>query len=89
MNKEYAFAYNNMAGAHIKLEQFKEAVDAATKAIQIDKEFGYAYYNRGVAQEMLRNEIQACEDWVTASSLGVNLAETYYQNNSCSSLISE
>lgn len=89
VNKDYAFAYNNMAGAYIKLEQFKEAVDAATKAIQLDKEFGYAFYNRGVAQEMLRNEIQACEDWLTASSLGVNLAESYYQNNGCSSLISE
>lgn len=89
VKNDYAFAYNNMAGAYIKLELYKEAVDAATKAIQLDKEFGYAFYNRGVAQEMLRNEIQACEDWVTASSLGVNLAETYYQNNSCSSLISE
>jgi len=89
LKSDYAFAFNNMSAAYIKLEDYKNAVDAATKAIGIDNEFGYAYYNRGVAHEMLRNEVQACEDWMEASVFGVNLAESYFQTNSCSSIISE
>ena len=40
-------------------------------------DYGYAYLNRGIAKEMLRDNIGACEDWKKATQLGVESAKNY------------
>jgi tetratricopeptide (TPR) repeat protein len=85
--KDYALAFNNLSAAYIQKEDYKMAEEYASKAIAMNKEFGQAYCNRGIAREMLRKEKEACEDWSTASSLGINLGETYYHSSSCSTLM--
>jgi hypothetical protein len=42
---------------------------------------GYAFLNRGIAKEMLRDEAGACVDWKKAEELGVETAKNY--NGSC------
>lgn len=89
MNPNHAVAYNNLAGIAIKQQEYKKAVEYATKAIAIDHNFGQAYCNRGIANEMLREEVAACEDWDAALDLGIDLAERYFQRINCSTLISQ
>lgn len=47
----------------------EDALKAYGNAIQIDKEFGQAYYNRGLLKVALERTKQACEDFKLASSL--------------------
>ena len=65
------------------MKNYKEAVTACDKAIGIDDDYGYAYYNRGLANEMLREETKACQDWQKAAELGIESANTYYNNSDC------
>ncbi len=47
----------------------EDALKAYGSAIQIDKEFGQAYYNRGLLKIALERTKQACEDFKLASAL--------------------
>lgn len=47
----------------------EDALKAYGSAIQIDKEFGQAYYNRGLLKIALERTKQACEDFKLASTL--------------------
>jgi len=47
----------------------EDALKAYGNAIQIDKEFGQAYYNRGLLKVALERTKQACEDFKLASAL--------------------
>ena len=83
------FAYNNLAGIALKEKDYQAAIDYANQAIAVDANAGQAYCNRGIANEMLRNEAAACADWSTAAGLGIDIADRFFQRNNCSSLISE
>ncbi|MBL7893213.1 MAG: hypothetical protein JNL63_11330, partial [Bacteroidia bacterium] len=48
----------------------------ASMAIKFNDKYGYAYLNRGIAKEMLRDET-ACKDWETAGKLGVEIGKNY------------
>ncbi len=50
-----------------------------TKAIGLNPEFGEAYYNRGIAKEMLRDPDGAMKDWKKAAELGVKNALEYIE----------
>ena len=74
---DYAYAHNNLASAYIKLEQYQEAVDAASAAIKIDANYGFAYLNRGIAREMIRDIPGACSDWEMAEQFQIKNAADY------------
>jgi tetratricopeptide (TPR) repeat protein len=59
------------------LEKYDEAVQDCDAAISKDPEYAYAYYNRGIAKEMLRDLDAACADWQKAASMGVDIAAEY------------
>ena len=46
-----------------------EALKAYGNAIQIDKDFGQAYFNRGMLKVALEKNKQACDDFKLASVL--------------------
>ncbi|MBN7810819.1 tetratricopeptide repeat protein [Algoriphagus sp. H41] len=48
----------------------EEALRAYGNAIQLDKEFGQAYFNRGMLKIALERKKQACEDFKMAEVLG-------------------
>ncbi len=70
-------AFNNLASVAIKQKDYKKAKDMATKAIELNANNGPAYYNRGIARQMLREEEGSCGDWKKASDLGVTAAKGF------------
>ena len=77
-----SFAYNNLASIAIKEKDFKKAKELTSKAIQLNAKNGPAYYNRGIALQMLHEEDACCADWKKAVELGVENAQTFI-NVSC------
>lgn len=73
-----SFAYNNLASIAIKNKDYKTAVELTSRAIELDASNGPAYYNRGVANQMLKQDEASCADWKKAFQLGVNVAKTAY-----------
>ena len=57
----------------------EDALKAYGSAIQIDKEFGQAYYNRGLLKIALERTKQACEDFKLASALEYSGASEAFQ----------
>lgn len=76
-----SFAYNNLASIAIKSKDYKKAKDLAGKAIDLDAKNGPAYYNRGIARQMLREEEASCADWKKAVELGVENAKLFVSTN--------
>jgi len=58
----------------------EDALKAYGNAIQIDKEFGQAYFNRGLLKVALERTKQACEDFKLASALEYPGASEAFQN---------
>lgn len=75
-------AYNNLASVAIKQQDYKRAKDLAGKAIELNEKNGPAYYNRGIARQMLREEDGSCGDWKKALELGVSSAQSFI-NTDC------
>lgn len=76
-------AFNGMASVYIKTKEYQKAKDLATKAIIANAKNGPAYYNRGIARQMLREEDGCCDDWKKAFDLGVGAAKSFI-NADCS-----
>ena len=70
-------AFNGLASVFIKEKEYKKATDMATKAILLNSKNGPAYYNRGIAKQMLRDDTGCCEDWRKALELGVTMAKAF------------
>ena len=81
INENNAPAYANLASIQILKKEYQKALEHADVAISIDKYYGVAYLNRGIAKEMLRDMKGACEDWQKAKDLGVDLGKSYYSTN--------
>ena len=81
INDNCAQAYANLASILILKKEYQLALDNAQIAIDIDKQNGAAYLNRGIAREMLRDMKGACEDWYKAQELGVELGKSYHSTN--------
>jgi tetratricopeptide (TPR) repeat protein len=77
-----SFAYNNLSSVAIKNKDYKKARDLASRAIELDPKNGPAFFNRGIARQMLREEDGCCADWNKAYELGVEGAKAYV-NASC------
>lgn len=75
--------YNDRASHLIRNENFKDALVDLDKAIEIEPDFSKAYFNRGIAKEMLRDEEGACLDWEYAFFLGYVKAEELLNNPIC------
>ncbi len=73
-----SFAYNNLASIAIKNKDYSAAVTLATRAIELDANNGAAFYNRGVANQMLKQEDACCADWKKAYQLGIQSAKSVY-----------
>lgn len=78
-----ASAYNNLGGVYIEKEDYEKAIEYSSKSLSKDEDYAYAYYNRAVAYEMLRKDIQACQDWQKAADLGIKAAESYSNKMNC------
>lgn len=77
-----ASAFNNLASVAIKQKDYKKAKDMATKSIELNANNGPAYFNRGIARQMLREEEGSCGDWKKAADLGVVAAKSF-MNTDC------
>lgn len=62
-------AYANRAMAKIKLKQFSEAIDDATKALELDGLYVKAFLRRGTAHELLGQTENALDDFEAALRL--------------------
>ena len=81
INENNAPAYANLASILILKKEYQKALEQTEIAISIDKNYGVAYLNRGIAREMLRDMKGACEDWRKAQDLGVELGKSYSSTN--------
>ena len=57
--------------AYYYLGQYERAIEDYDEAIRIDPEYGKAYYNRGIAYEILGQQPRAERDFERAKELGV------------------
>jgi hypothetical protein len=53
------------------------------KALTLNPEYMEAFFNRGVAKEMLKDLKGACADWEDAFFLGSENAEKYINSPAC------
>ncbi|OFX78137.1 MAG: hypothetical protein A2X12_06085 [Bacteroidetes bacterium GWE2_29_8] len=62
-----------------ELGNLAEAVSEFTKAIKIDPEYGYAYYQRGVCRAFISKKEDACEDLKNALKYNIIEANDMYK----------
>ncbi|WP_066759688.1 tetratricopeptide repeat protein [Crocinitomix algicola] len=68
---------------YIDMEEYEKAVEKCNQVIDLSPENSEAYFNRGIANEMLRNLEQACADWEEAFLLGSQRAVEYLNSSIC------
>jgi len=73
----------NQAGILIDKEDYQSALEKCNMAIEKNSELMEAYFNRGIANEMLRNIEDACSDWEEAFILGSEKAEKFLNSSTC------
>lgn len=73
----------NQSAVLIDLGDFEGALSKSTEAIDLDPTMYEAYFNRGIANEMLKNTEQACSDWEEAFIMGAVKAEEYLNSPTC------
>jgi len=73
----------NQAAVLIDKEKYESAIEKCNLALTKNPESQEAYYNRGIANEMMRNVEQACEDWQEAFILGSEKAEKFLNSATC------
>ena len=69
--------YNNRCVAYYVLDNYSQAIDDCSKAIEIKPSYVEAYINRGNAYNYLGNYKQAIEDYGRAIDIRPNYAEAY------------
>lgn len=74
---------NNQAAVFLDQDDYESAVTKCNEALDLDPELMEAYFNRGIANEMLRNVLEACSDWEQAFILGSEKAEEYLNSATC------
>ncbi len=83
ISNESPIVLTNLAAIMIDKGEFEGAVENCTKAIELDPTMTEAYFNRGIAYEMLRKTEEACSDWEEAFILGAVKAEDYLNSPTC------
>ena len=74
-NPEHNFALRGKAQALLKLQRYREALQAADEAIAREPEFAATYANRGIMHDFLGEYDAAIADYETALRLDPELAE--------------
>lgn len=83
LDNQNAVILNNQASVLIELEDYQGAFEKCNQALDLQPEMMEAYFNRGIANEMLRNVEAACMDWEQAFILGSSVAEEYLNSPVC------
>lgn len=73
----------HQASVFLATENFSAAVEKCNAAIAADPEQMEAYFNRGIANEMMRDIEGACNDWQKAFVLGSQRAIEYLNGPVC------
>jgi tetratricopeptide (TPR) repeat protein len=71
---DLAIPYYNRALARTAIENYNEAIDDYSRAIENDPDMLNAYYNRGHIKYKTNDKKGACSDWETANELGLEKA---------------
>lgn len=66
LNANDAEVYAYKADAVLDMDEYEWALNLSNKAIEIDPEYGYAYWQRSCANALLENKHEAIEDLKTA-----------------------
>lgn len=71
------------AAVLIDTESYESAIEKCNLALDIDPKLTEAYFNRGIAHEMVRKIDEACNDWQRAFVLGSQKAIDYLNGPVC------
>ena len=83
LDQSSAVVLTNQAAVMIDKENFEGAIEKCTEAIDLDGTQTEAYFNRGIAYEMMRKTEEACSDWEEAFIMGAVKAEDYHNIPTC------
>ncbi|MFT5820676.1 MAG: tetratricopeptide (TPR) repeat protein [Crocinitomix sp.] len=83
LENENPLVLTHQAAVMIDLENYELAIEKCDAAIAISPDQMEAYFNRGIANEMIRNVEQACSDWQKAFVLGSQKAIHYLNGPVC------
>jgi len=83
INNKSAVVLTNQAAVFLDQDMFESAIKKCNEALDINPEMMEAYYNRGIANEMMRNVEEACTDWEQAFILGSEKAEEFLNSPTC------
>ena len=81
LDANYSPAFNNKGIIYHQKKKYLEALSYFDKAIRLNSNYAKALLNRGITKQMLRDEDGACNDWMKAKELGVNIANKYLVND--------
>ena len=74
--------YNSGLKKH-KNGYYYDAIAHYTKAIELNPNFVYAYFNRGVAKEIINDLNGACADYKIAAKMGHKGAQEIVDDDHC------
>ena len=83
MENTNALILTSQAVILIDLEDYESAITKCNASIALDPNQMEAYYNRGIANEMVRNVDDACNDWERAFILGSQKAIEHLNGPVC------
>lgn len=83
MNQSNVVVLNNQAALLLEQGAYESAIEKCNAALDIQPEMMEAYFNRGIAHEMLRKVEDACSDWEQAFILGSEKAEEFLNSATC------
>lgn len=75
INTNDAEVYAYKADAAIDMDEYEWALNLSNKAIEIDQEYGYAYWQRSCANSALENKKEAISDLILAIKKSPNLKD--------------
>jgi tetratricopeptide (TPR) repeat protein len=81
--KASPYTYNNMGQAYRELSMVDSAFVYFNKAVELKKDFGQAYYERGKAWLKINSPERACEDWSNSSKYGYGDSSQIMINKYC------
>ncbi len=81
IDNNYAPAHNNKGVMYHQQKNYTEALVCFDKAILLNNNYAKALLNRGITRQMIRDEDGACNDWIRANELGINIANKYSRND--------
>ncbi len=71
LDTSFSYARFNLSYAQIKNNQIQESLESLNQAIALRKDFGEAYFNRGLTYLYLKKDELACYDLSRAGELGI------------------